>query len=627
MERETSQHLPAFYFWSKVVVIFLLLAGGWHYLFANRAIVELAVTTNTKSSFKIYYPNANNHWAERTMSQVIIRPDIQKYSFRLKDLRKIDKLRIDPTEKEGEVTIHSLLLRQYGYKPINLLHFAKEGKLEYETETTAISLTDTGIKVTAKSNDPKIFVSIPKLQSSAGKEWAIFRLLLFFAIAILLVKLSRKILPKYRFILFAMLIITALTAVMAGISVYNTHPDERVHCDAAKFYIDNTLPPAVGDPRAEGTYSPYGYSRLYSGELAYIVAGKFAKLVEPLDLPNYLAFRYANVALLTILLFCACYNLTWRILLVPIFLFPQIWYIFSYWNSDALALFLSLCACWQLADKKSAWNRLACGEVSPRSIIGGLWLVLLLAALFFCKKNFYAFLLFAGLFVLHSLLYKKITMTRGLIATTLAIIFCAGSLVGGYHFQDARQNDFAKSERIKEQAIIHADKGFSPDAPLEKLRPHLHMKQRGTTFDEMLATRWGERSFRSSVGEYGYTSVPGSFNYYHYMRYGLVFFGVAVVFFTLARGGSANITLMLITTATAFLLIAASFNHSWTMDYQAQGRYLLPITAMFSLFYFSARKPLENIVILSLGTLVFCGGIYSFIFVALAGIGKIAAPF
>ncbi len=85
--------------------------------------------------------------------------------------------------------------------------------------------------------------------------------------------------------------------------------------------------------------------------------------------------------------------------------------------------------------------------------------------------------------------------------------------------------------------------------------------------------------------------------------------------------------LLLLTASTAFLLIATSFYVSWTMDYQAQGRYLLPVIGMLSLFYYPVRKQLENIVVFSIGTLVFCGGIYSFIFVALAGIGKVALPF
>ncbi len=627
MSGNESRKFSVFYFWVKVLLAALLLAGTWHYLFADRAIVELSVTTDTKSLFKIYYPTANNHWAERAVSATTLRPGVEDYKFRLINLRNTVRLRIDPTEKKGELVIHSLVLRQHGYKPIDLLQLVKEGDLKNGALGGEFSVEDQGLRVSATTNDPRFFVQIPALQPAGGQNWFSFRLILFFILGWLCVKAADRVLPRYRFVLLGMLIILVFAAVMAGVSEYNTHPDELVHCEAARFYIDNTLPPAVGDPRVEGTYSPYGYSRLYTGELAYLFAGKFAKLIEPVAIPDYLAFRYFNITLLLILFFCACVNIVWRIILIPLFLFPQVWYIFSYWNSDALALFLSLCCVWQLTAKESAWNRLVDGEFSFRTLCRGAGLVLLLAALFFCKKNFYFFLLFASLFVLHQLFFRKIPFNRKVVSTILAIFLGAVALLGSYLFWDAAQNSFNKAALVQEQVKIHADPLFSPDTPLAKQISNLHMKQRGVSFAKMISTRWGERCFRTSVGEYGYTSVPGPLNYYHYMRYCLIFLGMVVAFSTLLRGGWENITLLLLAAGTAFSLIAASFYHSWTMDYQAQGRYLLPIIGMLSLFYYSARKPLENIVVISLGALIFCGGIYSFIFVALAGITKVAIPF
>ncbi len=229
---------------------------------------------------------------------------------------------------------------------------------------------------------------------------------------------------------------------------------------------------------------------------------------------------------------------------------------------------------------------------------------------------------------MHQLFFKTIPFSKKVIATILAIFLSATTLFGSYLFWDAAQNDFDRENRIQEQVKIHAQPLFNPNTPQEKQFSNLHMKQRGVSFAQMVSTYWGEKSFRTSVGEYGYTSVPGSLNYYNYMRYCLVLLGIAVVCSTvLLKGGWEKTTLLLLTAGSAFSLIAASFYTSWTMDYQAQGRYLLPVIAMLSLFYYSARKQLENMVVVALGALVFCGGIYSFIFVALAGIGKVGIPF
>lgn len=174
---------------------------------------------------------------------------------------------------------------------------------------------------------------------------------------------------------------------------------------------------------------------------------------------------------------------------------------------------------------------------------------------------------------------------------------------------------------------MHASPLFNPDTPLAEQFPNLYMKERGVSFAEMVASRWGERCFCTSVGTYGYTSVSGPFNYYHYMRYGLLLLGAAVVVSVLFRGSWESSTLMLLTIGTGVGLTAISFYHSWTMDYQAQGRYLLPVVGMFSLFVCQVRRQLENIVVVSLAALIFSGALYSFLFVALAGIGKVTSPF
>ncbi len=627
MSDSTSPKILPFNFWVKFFFVALLLLGSWYYLFAGRAIVELTATSNVKSLFKIYYSDDSNHWSERNMHEAYVHPGIQKYSFRLTNLKKIKNLRIDPTEKAGEITIQALTLRQYGYQPVDVMQIIKRGDVQYKDGIVDSSFNKNGLSLSIDSDDPKIFLTLPKLQPEKETFWILFQLIALLALAWILIKIADKIVVRYRFVIFGMLIILTLAATMASISKYNTHPDEMVHYAAAKFYIENTIPPAVGDDRAEGTYSPYGFSRLYSGELAYFFAGKFAKFIEPLNIPNYLAFRYFNIVLFALLFIAACFNLTWRFLLVPIFLFPQIWYIFSYWNSDALALFFTLCSVWQLIAKESSWNQLISRKPSFSSVANGVKVVLLLAALFFCKKNFYFYLLFAGFFILHSIAFRRIPLTKGVIMILFTVLFSATTLWGGYHLWDAAQNDFAKTSRINEQVRIHAKPVYNPDTPFEEQLSSLYMKQRGVSFADMLTTRWGERTFRTSVGEYGYTSVQSPFNYYHYMRYSLILLGIAVICSILVWGNWGSKTLMLLTIGTAFALIAVSFYHSWTMDYQAQGRYLLPIIGMLSLFYCSARKQLENIVVISLSALIFCGGVYNFIFVALAGITKVSMPF
>ena len=70
-------------------------------------------------------------------------------------------------------------------------------------------------------------------------------------------------------------------------------------------------------------------------------------------------------------------------------------------------------------------------------------------------------------------------------------------------------------------------------------------------------------------------------------------------------------------------LMAAAFYVAWTIDFQAQGRYLLPIVGMVSILVYHLRDRLANPPCMFIATALFLLSVYSYIFVALAGIAKI----
>ena len=69
-------------------------------------------------------------------------------------------------------------------------------------------------------------------------------------------------------------------------------------------------------------------------------------------------------------------------------------------------------------------------------------------------------------------------------------------------------------------------------------------------------------------------------------------------------------------------LIGVSLYHSWTMDFQAQGRYLFPILCMFGVLLGRCRQLFDTrLFILSVSQL-YVLGLYSFIFIALINIPR-----
>ncbi|MGW8194054.1 MAG: hypothetical protein ACWGOX_07305, partial [Desulforhopalus sp.] len=252
----------------------LCLLLGYYFLVANLAVVKLDVTTDHRTIFKIYYQEGGSGWSEKNMSAVVIHPGRRSYTLRLTDLSKVSALRIDTSEKPATVTVHSLVIDQHGYAPLRL-----DAKSEFEKLQPGGGIADfvvgaEGFTVTPATNDPQLILTLDRLQKRATPIEDAVRVSAIVLFSFFLASLCHDFFYHYRFVVAMALAALSLVVVMAGISLYNVHPDEAVHIQAARYYEDHNLPPKVGDPDIVHTYSKYGVSRLHSGEIAYFIAGK-----------------------------------------------------------------------------------------------------------------------------------------------------------------------------------------------------------------------------------------------------------------------------------------------------------------------------------------------------------------
>src|SRR5688572_5676432 len=90
-------------------------------------------------------------------------------------------------------------------------------------------------------------------------------------------------------------VVILLCSLTATRSPLDAHPDELFHVEAAAYYVDNWLPPAVGDLRAGKSYTQYGFSYLDEFDPVYFFAGKLGALLSPVTAELYLAFRAFNL--------------------------------------------------------------------------------------------------------------------------------------------------------------------------------------------------------------------------------------------------------------------------------------------------------------------------------------------
>jgi hypothetical protein len=439
----------------------------------------------------------------------------------------------------------------------------------------------------------------------------------------------------------------ALSAAMALIGGYKRHPDEYHHFKAAQYYINHFLPPEIGDPKVRDSYSEYGVSYLNYHWIEYFFAGKFALLVSPIISDQLTAVRLSNV----FLFFCLAIFFTYKArtdndeFILPVFLLvtPQIWYIFSYFNNDAFALFISFVTAYQIANQNTVLNKFLKSEHFLENLFGGVFFGLLLGILLTLKTNYYTFIFFVGLWLLYEAFARKTVAPKFtfplnlvkkyafifVIALSVLTFRCAADFYvnGETNFVGASYlNYFAGNFEHKEGRLLAyqeevADPPYKPSTiKSDLMNTHfaMRLKDKGTSYSEIFSKwYWHENSFKSFVGVYGYMNVLAGERYYRVQFYLYLLF-LAFLLFSLLITGRLNVIIPLaIFLSAACVTVFISSYLSWTYAFQAQGRYLFPIIPMLALLVYTNRQHLHNIILNVFIGCSFLLSVYSFVFVAL----------
>jgi hypothetical protein len=468
------------------------------------------------------------------------------------------------------------------------------------------------------------------------------------------------------------------TAVMAPVNqrpeLWRGPPDEHGHRSAARYYVDNWLPPRVGDPATLDSYSrDYGFSYLNDTDPAYFFAGKFAAALSPLRVDLDIGFRLFNVFLLAVLAaFCMLRPAAYLIFL-PLVLSPQLWYIFGYFNGDAWPLFLCVLISYQVAVPASIFNRYLDNPGVWRGAHGALLMATLVGLLLLSKKNFLSFaallpafialtrfgrvagvltasaaLLGAAAFlrwisvdeqtmrplmgaiaiavIIAALLPKATRQARFRIASKFAVI---ALLAGGFVLARQQADLMVNESLAKKRAAVIAlqEKLAKPDYKPSAIysgtpKPHFHgieMRKRGIPLSDLLVAPWSwpAKTFITATGSYGWLEFNASFAYYATMFAAYIFLFASYAF-GVARSGSADVIgSFVIVVIFSALTIAVSLHHSWHHDFQAQGRYLFPIAAMLGLGLYHARETLPRTPVMAAAVTCFGLSLYSFVWVGL----------
>ena len=470
-----------------------------------------------------------------------------------------------------------------------------------------------------------------------------------------------------------------LAAVMAGVSALDAHPDEAAHIAAGQYYETHWLPPEATETALLPSLSTYGYTYLSSIDASYFLAGRLARLVSAVVPDARLAFRAFNLLLLLILVAVYAARRDPYSPIVLLLVTPQVWYVFSYFNNDALPLFLSLLLADAMFGARGRVGRALAGPWRAASLLPLLGCGAGIGLLVLTKSNYLPFLAFLAFvafrtafglpaaaiavacavpYLAHARGFGSVPQSIAQASLTLGCVVTLAAVAIRLWRSPATRTRVARGAWIALAAVAVAapplgydrivngetsDKAAAMSAIAEKhaapaYRPSnaagnesffgLRLRDKGVALHELLVDpwEWPVKSWKSFTGYYGYMKIRGPAAYYigMFALYVALFGATARV--VLRRGEPGEWQLFAASTLFSGGILVLSLYHSWINDFQAQGRYLFPVLALFAIPFTRASRLFSTRTVPALLGATFALSATSFVFIALRKIAKVWAP-
>ena len=372
---------------------------------------------------------------------------------------------------------------------------------------------------------------------------------------------------------FCVVTIATLIVFMAGFSYNYGHPDEDVTAAAINYYVKYWGMPDFSKPEALNSFSNYGTSRLGEKTIYYFLAGKFSWVVSNV-FHVFAYYRSFNVLLFLILsILYLKYGKKCPWMLVGLLFTPQLWYVFSYATSDAWDYFLAFLAIFGVLYQDSGFNMALRGEWKTKSVVGLISQGIVYGLLIFGKKNYYVIFVLAFLILLIKLINvdRKKRKNFFLNYAVVLLIFCSIIICRiGIDYVTYKGDKSNQLEIIRNTVISEKD--------IDNISETIQLKKQNVPAVALITEyKFFDKLYKSFCGYYGWLSLESGFFYY------MVIFAIYFKFFKMHLFNFKTVKnritrLSYIGSAILVLFtVAITFYHAWTIDFQAQGRYLLPV--------------------------------------------------
>ena len=384
-------------------------------------------------------------------------------------------------------------------------------------------------------------------------------------------------------------------------------PDERMKYDVCKYIYENKTLPHGGDEQIRDEI--WGLSYGFTPILSYMFSAVFMKITSVFTSNTDIIFISSRFVSVICMVMYAFMNILiskklfkdkiYRYLFVALVtLLPQVVFLGSYLNNDALALLsISVIVYSWLIGLEKDWNYKSC-------ILLGIGIGVCALSYY----NAYGYILLSVIMYFTSNLIKKISiktiLKKGLIISAIAF------LIAGWWFIRSivlYNGDFLGLDTSRKYGELYAQEQYKPSnrsTPAKMNTPITSM-----LFDQ----KWIKTTIDSFIGYYGHMSIR--MNDYIYLGYNIIFIiaiiGILFKLFKkiinrikqkidkedkkeIGKNQKEKRLLNIIMFISIIIPIFLSIYYSYYSDFQPQGRYIMPIIIPFMYFIVKGIKTIAD---------------------------------
>ena len=371
------------------------------------------------------------------------------------------------------------------------------------------------------------------------------------------------------------------------------NPDEYEVRAAVRYYQTNWLPPDLRSDSIADSFAVYGTSRHSEFNTFYFWAGKIGQFFKDAAWQS----RWLNMGLFAAMaVMVVKYCKKYFALLFVLLLTPQLWFIYSYTTSDGLDFFLGFLAIFQLIKEDSTLNRILEGKFSKKQIPGYLMLALLFVNMFWAKISFYPILLFVFLILLIRMFEKhgkerKMLFRKYLILAGLTFAF----FTVRYMITDYGYYGFDKYGVYNEVMELRAAYEYKPSTPPQEQAGSIYLYNKGVPLSLFFGgMRFNQDLFHTFAGFFGNYNF-GMNGWYYFVMAGMYLALLGCLIYELVKMKNKwkwlEFAAVLGCIGAQYLLV---FINGYFIDFQPQGRYMLPALLYVAYLVYTCRESKNN---------------------------------